>query len=262
MRIQRFMDNVLIIFAMVIFVIGAFPMTATSEIQAGTVSDEKWDVYRDPESRFEFSYPANFGIPTPDIRVDMPDGDSGEMFFFPQFSHGFSNGKIVLEGDFVVRSGRVWVGAQALGGLYDPMTLSALIDTFPPALQEKLFEQARNLTNSNFCSELSKAEHITIDNPALVNLSSDRKQAVIELDRMRNLDPKVITCQILDDTVIFDKQVLAQFGKFSSIQHIYGAVRFLKGNFTSVQFIRITHEPPTEKLLETMTKVVQSFKPL
>ena len=234
-------------------------VTFAESPSSAIVLNEKLSIYRDAQNRFEFSYPANFGIPTSDIRSDMPGGDSGEAFFFPQFSHGFRNGKVVLEGDVVVRSGRAWVSG-ALGGLYDPILVGGFISVFPPVLQKKLFELAENLTIPNFCNELSKAEHIAIDDPALADLSGERKQAVIELDQMRNLDPKVITCKIFGDTVVFDKQVLARFGKFSNIQHIYGAIRFMNGLFTSVQFIRITREPPSEKLLETMTKVVQSFK--
>lgn len=253
---------IVVAFVIIVFIGWAhFLATTFAESPSSeTTLNEKWIIYRDVQNRFEFSYPANFGIPTFDIRVDMPGGDSGEAFFFPQFSHGFSNGKVVLEGDFVVRSGRMWVSAQALGGLYDPIAVGGVIEVFPPVLQKKLFELAENLTMSDFCNELSKTEHIAIDDSALADLSGERKQAVIELDRMRNLDPKVITCKILGDTVVFDKQVLAQFGKFSSIQHIYGAIRFMKGPFTSVQFIRITNEPPSDELLETMAKVVQSFK--
>jgi len=255
-----------------IFVVGAviiivfigwahfLPATFAESSSSETVLNEKWSIFRDAQNRFEFSYPANFGTPIFDIKVDVSGDDSGEAFFFPQFSHGVSNGKVVLEGDFVVRSGRVWVGAQALGGLYDPISVGGFISAFPPILQKKLFELAEGLTMSNFCDELSKTEHIAIDDPSLVDLSGERKQAVIELDRMRNLNPKVITCKISGDTVVFDKQVLAQFGEFSGIQHIYGAIRFMKGPFTSVQFIRITCEPPSDELLEIMAKVVQSFK--
>lgn len=260
MEIQRFMKIVLSVFAMIIFIGGVLPMTAISETQSGSVLDEKLDIYRDSEHRFEFSYPVNFGIPRKGYRDDMPGGDLGEEIFFPQFSYGLHNGEIVNGGVLVVRSGRVWVGVQALGGLYDSVLVGGVIDEFSLALRKKIFDQAENLTISNFCNELCKAEHITINDPALVGLSDERKQATIELDRTRNLNPKVITCKVLGDIVVFDKQILTQSGKYGNIQHIYGAIRFMKGPFTSVQFIRITHEPPSEKLLETMTKVVQSFK--
>lgn len=251
-----------IIIALVIVIFAGLTYFLIEPFASDEVLNEEWSIYRDVQNRFEFSYPANFGIAIPDIRVDMPDGDLGEMFFFPQFSHGFRNGKIVLEGGLVARFGRTWVGAQALGGLYDPILAGGLIDNFPVAVQERLRSQAENLTISNFCSELSKSEHISIDDSVFNNVTHEQRQAIIGLDRMRNLNPEVIVCKTSDYIVVFHKKVVAQFGQVRNIQHIYGAIGFLNDSFTSVQFIRITSDSLTKELLETMTKVVRSFKVL
>ncbi len=221
-----------------------------------------WEVYHDLQNRFRFSYPADFGRPRNDNRMDMPDGDTGETIFFPNFSYGLRHGKQVLEGNLVIRSGRVWVNAQALGGLYDPTSIGTLIDAFPPILQEKLRKQASNLTIANFCNQLSKEEHFSINDPSLSNMTLQQKKAITQLDQMRNLEPEVISCKELGDTLIFHKRIVAKFGQFSNTQHIYGAISFRKGVFSSVQFIRITTDPPNDKLLDTMAEVVSSFEEL
>ena len=221
-----------------------------------------WETYRDLENRFRFSYPTDFGTPRKDNIIDMPDGDTGETIFFPNFSYGLRFGKQVLEGNLVIRSGRVWVNAQALGGLYDPISVGALIDAFPPILQEKLRKQAANLTTANFCNQLSKEEHIAINDPSLSNMTPHQKKAITQLDKMRNLESNVISCKVLGNIVIFHKKSVAKFGQFSNTQHIYGAISFRKGVFSSVQFIRITNDPPKDKLLDIMAEVVRSFEEL
>ena len=221
-----------------------------------------WETYRDLQNRFKFSYPTAFGTPRKDNRMDMPDGDTGETIFFPNFSYGIRNGKQVLEGNLVIRSGRIWVSAQALGGLYDPISVGALIDAFPSVFQEKLRKQADNLSIANFCNQLSKEVHIPINDPSLSNMTLQQKKAITQLDKMRNLKPNVISCKVSGNIVIFHKKIVAKFGQFSNLQHIYGAISFRKGVFSSVQFIRITNDPPKDKLLDTMAEVVRSFEEL
>ncbi len=248
---------------MKIFVIATFIIVSLSVLYMGeSKAQNDWEVYQDLQNRFRFSYPTGFGTPRKDNRMDMPDGDTGETIFFPSFSYGIRHGKQVLEGNLVIRSGRVWVNAQALGGLYDPTCIRALIDTFPPDLQEKLRKQAASLTTANFCNELSKDEHISINDPSLSNMTIQQKKAITQLDRMRNLEPKVISCKVLGNIVIFHKKIVAKFGQFSNPQHIYGAISFRKGVFSSVQFIRITTDSPNDKLLDTMAEVVRSFEEL
>ncbi|MBU2540676.1 MAG: hypothetical protein KJ593_02140 [Candidatus Omnitrophica bacterium] len=259
MKRRIFIDTVI---ALLIIVFVGFACFLTEPLVSGAALNEEWSVYRDASNRFEFSYPVSFGIPRKDIRTDMPDGDSGEMILFPEFSHGLCNGKIILGGDLELRSGRVWVGMQALGGLYDPIAVGGFIDMFPIAIQERLRSQAENLTISNFCSELSKSKHISIDDSVLNNVTPEQKQVIIGLDSHGNLNPKVITCNVLGDTIIFHKEAVFESGLVSSLRQIYGVIRFLKGPFSSVQFIRITRDPPDEELLETMAKIVQSFKVL
>ena len=142
-----------------------------------SMAQNGWETYRDLQNRFKFSYPTAFGTPRKDNRMDMPDGDTGETIFFPNFSYGLRNGKQVL-------------------------------------------------------------------------------------DKMRNLKPNVISCKVSGNIVIFHKKIVAKFGQFSNPQHIYGAISFRKGVFSSVQFIRITTDPPNDKLLDTMAEVVSSFEEL
>ncbi|MBU2541695.1 MAG: hypothetical protein KJ593_07310 [Candidatus Omnitrophica bacterium] len=261
---RRIFIDIVIAFVLIVF-IGLVHFLAVAFAESPfskTASNEKWSIYRDTQNRFEFSYPVSFGIPKNVDNVDMPGGDSGEAIFFPQFSYGLHKGKSVLWGTLVVRSGRTWVGAQALGGLYDPIAVGLFIDMFPVAIQERLRSQVENLTISNFCSELSKSEHISIDDSVLNNVTPEQKQVITGLDSNGNLNPKVIICNVLGDMIIFHKEAVFESGLVSSLRQIYGAIRFLKGHFSSVQFIRITRDPPDEELLETMAKIVQSFKVL
>ncbi len=239
-----------------ILVIGllCFIVTALSA-QAG-----EWKTYIDPQGRFEFSYPQEFGTPAPDIRVDMPGGDKGQMLKFPEFSYGLRGGKIILEGCLVIRSGRTWVGAQALGGLYDPIIAGSFISAFPIKIKDKMQSLAENISINNFCSELAKPEHIKASDPVFQDISPEIKQVVIGVDSMSNLNPKVISCTASSNTVVFHKQAVFQSGEVTSLRQIYGAVRFLKWPFSSVQLIRISADPPSKEMLDTMLRIVNSFK--
>ena len=236
-------------------VIAGFIFTSISA-QAG-----EWKVYTDPQGRFEFSYPQEFGTPVPDIRVDMPGGDKGELIKFPEFSYGLRGGKIILEGCLVIRAGRTWVQAQALGGLYDPIIAGGLIGAFPPKIKDKIQSLAENINVNNFCSELSKPEHIRADDPDMQELAPEINQVVTGVDSMGNLNPKVISCTTSANTVVFHKQAVFQSGQVTSMRQIYGAVRFLKWPFSSVQLIRISADAPSKELLDTMLRIVNSFKP-
>ncbi len=232
----------------------------TLVVTALSAQAEEWKIYIDPQGRFEFSYPQEFGTPAPDIRVDMPGGDKGELIKFPEFSYGLRGGKIILEGCLVVRSGRTWVGAQALGGFYDPIIAGGLIEAFPPTIKSKIQSLAENINVNNFCAELAKPEHIKADDPDLQELAPEIKQVVIGLDSMGNLHPRVFSCVTSADTVVFHKQAVFQSGQVTSLRQIYGAVRFLKWPFSSVQLIRISVDPPSKEMLDTMLRIVNSFK--
>ncbi len=232
----------------------------TAGLPKVSAEDAPWKTYYDQQERFKFSYPESFGETSADIREDMPGADTGETIHFSRFSYGGMNGGKVQEGDLVIRKGRVWVSAQALGGLYDPVMLGSMIQVFPVSLQEKLRQEAETLSVSNFCERLSAYDHISAHDPSLSRLDPQRKQAVLDMDHAMKKDIRVARCEVDGDTVVFHKEVVASVGAFEFRQHIYGAVRFLSGAFSSVQLIRITLEAPKDQVLEDMRKVVQSFQ--
>ncbi len=92
---------------------------------------------------------------------------------------------------------------------------------------------------------------------AFVGLTPAQKEALIATDRMRNVDPKVVRCTVDGAVVTFDKE--AAFTPGGPRQHVYGAVRFLDGAYTTFQMIR-GGDAPSAQALDQLTAVVKSWK--
>ena len=174
---------------------------------------------------------------------------------FSEFSSGVQNGKIVLGGEVALTKSFVLVDIQALGGLYDSITLEA----FPDTLRNNILSNLPVLTTTNFCGELAKEHHIDINKAAFSSLNQQQKDAIVGLDQTRNIDPKIIRCDVVGDTVTFHKEATFEAGQAKARQNIYGAIRFLKSPFSSFQLIRVTVEAPTQEMLDNITSVVKSF---
>ncbi len=213
-----------------------------------------WSKYTDPQNRFSFSYPPTFGTPTQGSNNGF--GDRVSAIRFSEFSSGMQNGKIVLGGEVALTKGFVLVDIQALGGLYDSISL----EVFPDTLRNNILSSLQKLSATNFCGELAKEQHIDLSKSVFASLSQQQKDAIVSMDKTRNIDPKVIRCDANGDTITFHKEVTAEFGQSKSRQNIYGAIRFLKSPFSSFQLIRATTEAPSQEMLTTMTSVVNSFK--
>ena len=207
--------------------------------------------YIDPRGRFRFSYPTAFGEASAGTNQNFPGtNDKGYSIKFTDGMKGMNA---------VVTSGRVWVIAQALGGLHDSIMLGGIIEVLPTPLRTSLLAHASFLKLTNFCEELSKKKHIEPNNPAFTSLPSVQKTVILNLDQTRNIDLEVIRCEVSEDIVTFHKEATFKSGKFENRQHIYGAIRFLEAPFSSFQLFQVITASPNEQLLQDMSAVVRSF---
>lgn len=213
-----------------------------------------WSKYTDPQSRFSFSYPPTFGNPSQGTNSGF--GDRVAAIRFSEFSSGVHAGKIILGGEVVLTKGFVLVDVQALGGLYDSISL----EIFPETMRGNIITNLPILTATNFCNELAKAQHIDLNKSVFASLNQQQKDAIITIDRTRNIDPKIIRCDVSGDTVTFHKEATFESGQTKSRQNIYGAIRFFQAPFSSFQLIRATAKAPSQEILKDMTSVVKSFK--
>ena len=201
-----------------------------------------------------FSYPPAFG--TPSQGTNNGFGDRVAAVRFSEFSSGMQNGKIVLGGEVVLTKGFILVDIQALGGLYDSIAL----EVFPDTLRNNILSNLPVLATTNFCGELAKEQHIDLNKSVFASLSQQQKDAIVSMDKTRNINPKIISCDVVGDTVTFHKEATFEAGQAKARQNIYGAIRFLKSPFSSFQIIRATVETPTQEMLSNITSVVKSFE--
>jgi hypothetical protein len=201
--------------------------------------------YRDPKGRFAFDYPAGFGR----AGAGTNDGFGNRVAAvrFPGFAPGS------LGGELTVLSGPVMLDIQALGGLYDPLTL----EIFPDDRRRQVVAALPAVTQQNLCALLAQEDHLgasTLPAPLL--------DVAHRVDRMRNMAPRVVTCETRGRTMLFHKEATYEAPGISVRQHIFGAIRFLDGPWTSVQLIRGLREAPSRADLDALARIVDSFHAL
>jgi hypothetical protein len=202
----------------------------------------EWLVYGDAQGRFSFSYPASFGTPEPGT-----DSGFGNRVAAIRFS-GLSG----LGGEAVLTSGPVDVDVQALGGLYDAITLQLL----PLADRASVRAAVPAATASNFCRLLGQRDHLG----NATNLPAATLEVARRLDGMRNLDPGVVSCVASGSAIAFHKTATYQAGRISARQHLFGAIRFLPGPYSSFQIVRASTSPPETGVIEILAQLVSSFR--
>lgn len=199
----------------------------------------------DAARKFQFTYPAAFGTPSPGTNDGF--GDRVAAIRFSVFSTAAIGGEAALTRGFPV------IDLQAVGGLYDAITL----EIFPDPLRQQVIAQLTPLTASNFCAEFAREQHL--DPASLPGLTAQLQAAVANTDRMRNIQPRVVRCTASGETVTFDKEV--GFQPSGPRQHVYGAVRFLPAPYSTFQVVR-AGPAPDAALLDQITAIVQSWRPL
>jgi hypothetical protein len=201
-------------------------------------------LYRDPGNRFTFSYPSAYGS----IGPGTADGllDRVASFRFDAFPARFG-------GEPVVTKGFPLIDLQAVGGLYDSLTL----EIFPEPLRTRVVSQLPRLTLANFCAALAAARHLDPALPAFASLRPQERAAIAGTDVMRNADPHVVSCRTRGDMITFDKERAFQSG--APLQHVYGAVRFLTGTYSTFQLIA-GGEAPNAVTVTAIENLVASFQ--
>src|SRR6185312_3066055 len=77
--------------------------------------------YQDPQNRFVFTYPPEFGALSPGTNDGF--GDRVAAIHFARFSAGVQGGTLVFGGEAVLTRGFPLFDLQTAGGLYDAITL-------------------------------------------------------------------------------------------------------------------------------------------
>jgi len=201
-------------------------------------------LYRDPRGRFTFSYPAAFGATSAGTNDGFADRVSAVRF---------SSFPAAFGGEAVLTRGFPLIDLQAAGGLYDSLTL----EIFPDPLRALVVGQLPRLTAQNFCAALAQTAHLDPQLPAFASLAPPQRDAIRQTDLLRNVNPRVVACSVTGDTVSFDKE--RAFGPGYPLQHVYGAVRFLSGPFSTFQLIAGGPEP-SAPVRASIDDVVASFK--
>ena len=140
--------------------------------------------YQDPQKRFEFTYPAEFGAPS----AGTDDGfrDRVAAIRFSEFSAGVRAGKIILGGEAVLTKESPQVDLQAAGGLYDGITLQV----FPAPVAIDVRSALPRLTAANFCDAIARERHADPSDPRLSSLTAAQKTALAQVDQMGNACPE------------------------------------------------------------------------
>ena len=216
-----------------------FCATAAALLQQGPTA-----VYRDPGNRFTFSYPSTYGS----IGPGTADGylDRVASFRFDAFPARFG-------GEPVVTKGFPLIDLQALGGLYDSLTL----EIFPEPLRTRIVTQLPRLTLANFCTALAAPRHLDPALPAFASLKPQERDAIAGTDVMRNANPHVTSCRTTGDRVTFQKERAFQPG--APLQHVYGTVRFLTGTYSTFQLIA-GGDAPDAATTAAIENLVASFQ--
>jgi hypothetical protein len=210
--------------------------------------------YQDPQNRFLFVYPSEFGAPAPG--TDNGFQNRIDAIRFSEFSAGTKAGRIILGGEAVLTSGTPQFDLQAAGGLYDAITLQI----FPAPIAQIIQNALPILTAASICDAIGRERHLDAADPRLTGLTTQQRTAIAGVDRMGNINSKVLRCKVVGDTVTFVKK--AAMDPAGPPLYIYGAIRFLPAPYSSFQIIRGGGDSPGEALVEQITAVVNTWKKL
>jgi len=212
-------------------------------LAALTLQSARLQRYADPAGRFTFSYPSAWGAASPGTNNGFRDR---------LVALGFSAFPSRFKGEAVLSRGFPLIDLQAVGGLYDGLTL----EIFPESLRTRILDRLPRLTLSNLCDALRQSTHMDPNLPAFASLTPAERQALSQVDAMRNANPRLVECRTDGDTIVFDKE--RSFRSGDPIQHVYGAVRFLPEPYSTFQLIA-GGDVPDRLTLTAIAGVVASF---
>ena len=215
-------------------------------------STQGLQTYQDPQSRFHFTYPAEFGKPSPG--TDNGFRNRTAAIRFSEFSAGVHGRRVILGGEAVLATGPPQLDIQAAGGLYDSIGLQI----FPAPIAALIGSVLQVLSPAILCDAIGGEQHLDPADRRLSTLTAQQRTALPVVDRMGNIAPKVSHCEVRAETVTFDKE--SAVNAEGSTRHIYGAVRFLPAPYSNFQLIRGSADAPSAALLRQITDVVNSWR--
>ena len=217
-------------------------MLLAAAVGAHGAQPARWRTYADPQSRFTFEFPEDLGTPGPGTNDGFGDRVAAVRF----------SGLTGLGGEAVLTRGPVVLDIQALGGLYDPIALEAV----PDAMRRQIEASRPAVTPASLCSLLGEADHLS----GATALTEPVRTAARQLDRMRNLDPRIIRCDVDGAVITFHKEATFESGTVTARQHIFGAIRFLPAPHSAFHIVRATNTRPSAEELDRLTRMVRSFR--
>jgi hypothetical protein len=230
------------------FAMFAFSL-AVAQSQPGSLR-----TYQDSQARFQFAYPAEFGTPAPG--TDSGFRSRKAAIRFSEFSADVHAGRIFLGGEAVLTSEAPQFDLQTAGGLYDAITLQI----FPEPVANIIRNALPVLTPATFCDAIGRDRHLDTEDQRLTGLTAQQRAAIASVDRMGDINSKVLRCDVTGKTVSFVKK--SAYDPAGPPRYIYGAIRFLPEPYSSFQLIRGGSDHPGEVLLQQITAVVNSWKKL
>lgn len=195
--------------------------------------------YADPQGRFTFEYPSQFG-------TVVTGSDAGFLERAAAVRFGTLNAEAVLT------RGRVLVDHQAAGGLYDHFALQVL----PDAMRRPIERVLPPLSPDNFCAAIA-----AVDRAARLGLPSDVSAAASAADRMQFVSPRVERCDRRGRVIGFSRTAAVSGRPDAPRPYVYGAIRFLEGEFSSFQIVVRSGGAPSMSTLDALIRVVESFSP-
>jgi len=201
-------------------------------------------LYRDSRGRFTFFYPSSFG----QTAAGTNDGFEDRIAAI-----GFSAFPARFKGEAVLTRGFPLLDLQAAGGLYDAITL----EIFPAPVRARIVANLPRLTAGSLCQALEQPTHLDPNLSALASLPSQQKGSIRQVDVLRNINPRLVTCRASGDVVVFDKE--RSFSAGDPVQHVYGAVRFLSPPYSTFHVIA-GGDAPDAATLGVLSDLVKSFK--
>ena len=225
----------------VALVVGSSAVSGRQSAGAPVTQPVPLTEHRDAQGRFRFAYPRSYGATSPGTN----DGFNGRS------SVRFASPPAPIGGELVLTRGFPYVDIQAVGGLYD----SVALEVFPDVLRRRIVAQLPRLSATTFCTALGQTTHLDVDSPALASLTPEQRAGIRRLDLVRSIDAKVARCGTVNGVIAFHRVVRFQEG--APYQHVFGAIRFLDGDVSSVQLVAGAGNPPLA-LVDEMAAVVRS----
>jgi hypothetical protein len=107
------------------------------------------------------------------------------------------------------------------------------------------------------CEALGQPRHLDPNLSVFASLTPPQREAIGQVDTMRNVNPRLVECPTAGNVVVFDKQRAFRAG--DPVLHVYGAVRFLPAPFSAFQVIA-GGDPPDGAILTALADLVMSFQ--